>query len=153
MVRILWGSTALYMSAPGFLSGRVEFLPGIPYPAYRVAIIAVGLAIALLLSLVIARTRIGMLIRAGATNRVMLGALGINVRLLYTLVFAMGSALAALAGVMAGPVFTVASGMGGNVLILALFVVVIGGIGSVPGALFSPFLVGRRRAARHPFLC
>src|SRR5438046_552965 len=97
MVRILWGSTALYMSAPGFLSGRVELLPGIPYPAYRVAIIAVGLAIALLLYLLIARTRIGMLIRAGASNRVMLGALGINVTLLYTLVFAMGSALAAAA--------------------------------------------------------
>src|SRR2546421_12401869 len=114
MVRILWGSTALYMSAPGFLSGRVELLPGIPYPAYRVAIIAVGLAIALLLYLLIARTRIGMLIRAGASNRVMLGALGINVTLLYTLVFAMGSALAALAGVMAGAGSSVELGVGGN---------------------------------------
>jgi branched-chain amino acid transport system permease protein len=106
MVRILWGSTALYMPVPGFLSGRVELLPGIPYPAYRVVIIAVGLAIALLLYLVIARTRIGMLIRAGASNRVMLGALRINVTLLYTLVFALGSALAALEGVLAGQIFT-----------------------------------------------
>src|SRR5437879_9861847 len=118
MVRILWGSTALYMSVPGFLGGRVELLPGIPYPAYRVAIIAVGLAIALLLYLLIARTRIGMLIRAGAANRAMLGALGANVRILYTLVFALGAALAALAGVIAGPIFTVESAMGENVFIL-----------------------------------
>src|SRR5205814_3032111 len=119
LVRILWGSTALYTSVPGFLSGRVELLPGIPYPTYRVAIIAVGLAIALLLYLLIARTRIGMLIRAGASNRVMLSALGINVTLLYTLVFAMGSALAAVAGVMAGAVFPGGSGRVQSVLILA----------------------------------
>src|SRR2546423_8059987 len=144
MVRILWGSTALYMSAPGFLSGRVELLPGIPYPTYRVAIIAVGLAIALLLYLLIARTRIGMLIRAGASNRVMLSALGINVTLLYTLVFAMGSALAALAGVMAGPVFTFESGVGGSGLFLPLFVIVIGGRRALPRALFVALLVGGR---------
>jgi branched-chain amino acid transport system permease protein len=156
MVRILWGSTALYMPVPSFLSGRVELLPGIPYPAYRVAIIAVGLAIALLLYLVIARTRIGMLIRAGASNRVMLGALGTNVTLLYTLVFALGSALAALAGVMAGPIFTVESGMGESVLILAFVVIVIGGIGSIRGAFIAALLVGvvdaTGRAFLRPFL-
>src|SRR5256885_11432725 len=103
IVRILWGSTALYMRVPAFLDGRVEILPGSPYPVYRLAIIAVGLLVALLLYLLIARTRIGMLIRAGAANRVMLGALGVNVTVLYTLVFALGAALAALAGVMAGP--------------------------------------------------
>src|SRR5207248_1201109 len=135
---------------PGFLSGRVELLPGIPYPAYRVAIIAVGLVIALLLYLLIARTRIGMLIRAGASNRVMLGALGINVTLLYTLVFAMGSALAALAGVMAGPIFTVESGMGESVLILAFVVIVIGGIGSIRGAFIAAcWLASSMRPGAH----
>jgi branched-chain amino acid transport system permease protein len=142
MVRIIWGSTALYMRVPGFLDGRVELLPGSPYPLYRLAIIAMGLAVAALLYLLIARTRTGMLIRAGAANRVMLGALGVNVRLLYTLVFALGAALAALAGVMAGPIFTVESGMGESVLILAFVVIVIGGIGSVRGAFVAALLVG-----------
>src|SRR5258707_613395 len=130
IVRILWGSTALYMRVPAFLDGRVEILPGSPYPMYRLAIIAVGLLVALLLYLLIARTRIGMLIRAGAANRVMLGALGVNVTVLYTLVFALGAALSALAGVMAGPIFTVESGMGASGLILAFVVILIGGIGS-----------------------
>src|SRR3954453_20902190 len=98
VVRVLWGSTALYMRVPAFLDGRVEILPGSPYPVYRLAIIAVGLLVALLLYLLIARTRIGMLIRAGAANRVMLGALGVNVTVLYTFVFALGAALAVLAG-------------------------------------------------------
>jgi len=142
MVRIIWGATALYMSVPRFLDGRVELLPGVPYPTYRLAIIAVGLAVAFLLYLVIARTRIGMLIRAGASNRVMVGALGVNVVLLYTLVFALGAALAALAGVMAGPIFTVEAGMGENVLILAFVVIVIGGIGSIRGAFVASLLVG-----------
>jgi branched-chain amino acid transport system permease protein len=142
IVRIVWGSTALYMRVPGFLDGRVELLPGSPYPLYRLAIIAMGLAVAALLYLLIARTRTGMLIRAGAANRVMLGALGVNVRLLYTLVFALGAALAALAGVMAGPIFTVESGMGESVLILAFVVIVIGGIGSVRGAFVAALLVG-----------
>src|SRR5256885_12985914 len=125
IVRILWGSTALYMRVPAFLDGRVEILPGSPYPVYRLAIIAVGLLVALLLYLLIARTRIGMLIRAGAANRVMLGALGVNVTVLYTLVFALGAALAALAGVMAGAVFSLQDGVGGKVLIPAFFLVVV----------------------------
>src|ERR1700682_797898 len=130
MVRILWGSTALYMRVPDFLNGRVELLPGSPYPTYRLAIIAVGLAVALLLYLLIARTRIGMLIRAGAANRPMLGARRVNVTLLFTLVFALGAPLAARAGAMAGPIFTVESRMDESVLILAFVVIVIGGIGS-----------------------
>ncbi len=142
IVRILFGATALYMRVPDFLNGRVEILPGAPYPTYRLAIIAVGLAVALLLYLLIARTRIGMLIRAGASNRVMLGALGVNVTLLYTAVFALGAALAALAGVMAGPIFTVESGMGESVLISAFVVIVIGGIGSIRGAFVAALLVG-----------
>jgi branched-chain amino acid transport system permease protein len=152
LVRILWGSTALYMRVPDFLNGRVELLPGSPYPTYRLAIIAVGLAVALLLYLLIARTRIGMLIRAGAANRVMLGALGVNVRILYTLVFALGAALAALAGVMAGPIFTVESGMGENVLILAFVVIVIGGIGSIRGAFAAALIVGILDAVGRAYL-
>jgi branched-chain amino acid transport system permease protein len=151
-VRMIWGSTALYMQVPAFLNGRVELLPGIPYPAYRLAIIAVGLAVALLLYLLIARTRLGMLIRAGASNRIMLGALGVNVRLLYTVVFALGAVLAALAGVMAGPIFTVESGMGENVLILAFVVIVIGGIGSVRGAFVAALLIGIVDAAGRAYL-
>ncbi|MBV9859061.1 MAG: branched-chain amino acid ABC transporter permease [Alphaproteobacteria bacterium] len=142
IVRMLWGSTALYMPVPGYLSGRVQILPGSAYPVYRLAIVAVGLALAGLLYMLIARTRLGMLIRAGASNRVMLGALGVNVRLLYTLVFVLGAGLAALAGSMAGPIFTVESGMGEGVLILAFVVIVIGGIGSVRGAFVAALLVG-----------
>ncbi len=152
LVRVVWGATALYMRVPDFLNGRVEILPGSPYPTYRLAIIAAGLAVAALLYLLIAKTRGGMLIRAGSANRVMLGALGINVRLLYTLVFALGAALAALAGVMAGPIFTVESGMGESVLILAFVVIVIGGIGSVRGAFVAALLVGIVDAVGRAFL-
>ncbi len=142
MVRIIWGSTALYATVPAFLAGQVEILPGAPYPAYRLAIIAVGLAVAALLYLLVGKTRLGMLIRAGAADRVMLGALGVNVKILYTLVFGLGAALAALAGLMAGPIFTVEAGMGENVLILAFVVIVIGGIGSIRGAFVAALLVG-----------
>ena len=142
MVRIIWGTTALYMHPPPLLSGQVMLLPGVPYPAYRLAIIAVGLLVALLLWLLIGQTRAGMLVRAGASNRTMLGALGINVTLLYTLVFALGAALAALSGAMAGPIFNVESGMGDDFLILAFVVIVIGGVGSIRGAFVGALLVG-----------
>lgn len=142
MVRIIWGTTALYMQPPPLLSGQVMLLPGVPYPAYRLAIIAVGLLVALLLWLLIGRSRAGMLVRAGASNRTMLGALGINVTLLYTLVFALGAALAALSGAMAGPIFNVESGMGDDFLILAFVVIVIGGVGSIRGAFVGALLVG-----------
>ena len=142
MVRIIWGPTALYAAIPAFLAGHVEIVPGAPYPTYRLAIILVGLLTALLLYLLVARTRVGMLIRAGASNRVMVGALGVNITLLYTLVFGLGAALAALSGLMAGPIFTVESGMGESVLILAFVVIVIGGIGSIRGAFVAAILVG-----------
>lgn len=141
-VRVIWGSTALYAGVPKFLSGSIDVLPDLPYPAYRLAIIVVGLVVGLLLYFLVGHTRLGMLIRAGASNRVMVGALGVNIKLLYTLVFGLGSALAALAGLMAGPIFTVQSGMGSNVLILALVVIVIGGIGSIRGAFVAALLVG-----------
>ena len=142
MVRILGGKAARYMALPAGLGGFVELLPGVRYPAYRLAIVAVGLGVAAFLYGLITRTRLGMLIRAGASNRTMVGALGVNVRLLYTLVFGLGAALAGLAGLMAGPIVSIESGMGEPVLILTFVVIVIGGIGSIRGALVAALLVG-----------
>ena len=121
---------------------RDRIIPGVFYPAYRLAIIAVALMVAALLYIVVMRTRIGMLIRAGATNREMVGALGINIKLLYTLVFGLGAALSGLAGLMQAPILTVQIGMGENILILAFVVIIIGGIGSIRGAFIAAILVG-----------
>jgi branched-chain amino acid transport system permease protein len=142
MARILWGSDALYATVPDFLSGQVEILPGAPYPAYRLAIIAVGLLVALLLYFLVAKTRIGMLVRAGASNRTMVSALGINIKLLFSLIFGFGAMLAGLSGFMAGPVFSVEIGMGDNVIILAFVVIVIGGVGSIRGAFVASIFIG-----------
>jgi len=142
LVAILWGRSALYTSLPAWLSGHVQVLPGIRYPVYRALVILVGLAVAALLWLVVTRTRLGMLIRAGASNRTMVGALGVNVRLLYTVVFGCGAALAGLAGLMAGPIYTVQPGMGEEILIQVFVVIVIGGIGSIRGALVGAVIVG-----------
>jgi branched-chain amino acid transport system permease protein len=141
-VAIVWGRTALFTTVPKALAGHVTLLPGLRYPAYRAVIILVGLAVALLLYLLVSRTRLGMLIRAGASNRTMVAALGVNVRLLYTLVFGVGAALAALGGLMAGPIYTVQPGMGDDILIQVLVVIVIGGIGSIRGALVGAVVVG-----------
>lgn len=141
-VRAIWGPRPIFMNVPEALSTTVEILPGTLYPAYRLAVLGVGLAAAAGLYLLIAHTRIGMLIRAGASNREMLGALGVDVRRLYTLVFGLGAGLAALAGAMTGPILAVQPGMGESVLILAFVVVVIGGVGSVRGAFAAALLVG-----------
>jgi branched-chain amino acid transport system permease protein len=125
-----------------FLSGSIEILPDVYYPAYRIAIIAAALAVALLLYLVVMRTRVGMLIRAGASNREMVGALGINIQLLYTFVFGVGAALAGLAGLIEAPILTAQIGMGENILIVALVVIIIGGIGSIRGAFMAAIFVG-----------
>jgi branched-chain amino acid transport system permease protein len=142
LVRIVWGPQPIFLKPPPWLAGTVEIIPGVPYPAFRLAIIAVGLAVAVFLYILITRTRTGMLIRAGASNREMLGALGVDVKRLYTLVFGLGAALAALAGAMAGPILAVQVGMGESVLILTFVVIVIGGLGSVRGALVGALLVG-----------
>lgn len=142
LVRIVWGPAGLDIPLPKFLYASVELVPGVPYPAYRLVIIGMGLAVAGLLYLLVAKTRAGMLIRAGASNRPMVQALGVNIRLLFTLVFGLGAALAGLAGVLAGPILTVSIGMGEDILILAFVVVVIGGIGSVGGAFFGAVLIG-----------
>jgi branched-chain amino acid transport system permease protein len=142
LTRIIWGKQPLYMETPTWLSGSVELLPGLIYPVYRLSVIGVGLVVALLLWFLFSKTRLGMRIRAGASNREMIGALGINIRLLYTLVFGLGTLLAGLAGVMAGPIFAVESGMGESILILTFVVIVIGGIGSIRGAVIGALLVG-----------
>jgi branched-chain amino acid transport system permease protein len=140
--RMIWGRQPLFMQVPEFLSGSVEILPGIPYPFYRLIIIAVGLLVAIGLFVLIRHTRLGMRIRAGASNREMIAALGVNIRWLYSLVFGLGAMLAGFAGVMAAPVFAVESGMGESILILTFVVIVIGGIGSIKGALLGALLVG-----------
>ncbi len=142
LTRIIWGRQPLFMDVPAWLSGSVELIPGVPYPSYRIAVIAVGMLVGGLLYLLFTRTRTGMRIRAGASNREMAGALGVNIQILYTLVFGLGTLLAGLAGVMAGPILAVESGMGESILILTFVVIVIGGIGSIRGALVGALLVG-----------
>lgn len=142
LVQIVWGRQPLFMDVPEALSGSVELIPGVPYPAFRLAIIATGLVVAGLLYLLIARTRLGMQIRASASNRDMAEAIGINTPLLYGLVFALGALLAALAGVMAAPILAVESGMGESILIETFVVIVIGGLGSIRGAFLGALLVG-----------
>ena len=142
LVRIVWGPAGLDIPLPAFLETSIKILPGVPYPTYRIAIIATGMAVAGGMYALVSHTRIGMLIRAGASNREMVGALGINIRLLYTLVFGLGTVLAALAGLMAAPILTVQIGMGETILILAFVVIVIGGIGSIRGAFVAAILVG-----------
>ena len=141
VVRMIWGSD-MALATPAALSGPVELLPGLFYPAYRLLVIGVGLAVAGLLYLIVAKTRIGMRVRAGASNREMATAMGVDIKRLFTLVFGFGAALCAVAGAMLGPIFAVQVGMGDNILILAFVVIVIGGIGSIRGALIGSILVG-----------
>ncbi len=142
LTRIVWGRQPLFMDVPAMLSGTVEIIPGAPYPAYRLAVIAVGALVALFLYVLIGKTRLGMRIRAGASNREMVAALGVNIKALYTVVFGLGALLAGLAGVMAAPILAVEAGMGESILILTFVVIVIGGIGSVRGAFLGALLIG-----------
>jgi len=139
--RMLWGPQPYFLPVPDMLSGTVDLL-GISYPAYRFAIIVVGLLVAIGAHLLMHKTRLGMLIRAGSINPQMVGALGVNIKLLNAILFGLGAALAGLAGVMAGPILSVQVGMGEPVLITTLVVIVIGGIGSVSGALYAALIVG-----------
>jgi branched-chain amino acid transport system permease protein len=142
IMRIIFGPSPLSVPMPAFLEGQVILTDDLDYPVYRLMVIAVGLAVAGLLYWLIVKTRIGMLIRAGASNRAMVAALGVDVTLLYTGVFALGAALAGLAGLMAAPILSVESGMGDGVLILTFVVIVIGGIGSIRGAFVAALLIG-----------
>jgi len=140
-VKMVFG-TDLPLSAPAVLAGPVELFPGLQYPAYRLLILGVGLALALALYLLVQKTRMGALVRAGASNRQMATAMGTNITALFTLVFGIGAALCAVAGALLGPLLAVQVGMGENILILAFVVIVIGGIGSIRGALVGSILVG-----------
>src|SRR6187397_1442241 len=142
LVRLIWGPAGMTLPLPSQMLTAVEVLPGVYYPLYRLVIILSTLVVALLLYVVVMRTRIGMLIRAGASNREMVGALGVNIKLLYTLVFGLGAALAGLAGLMQAPILTVQIGMGEIIIILAFVITVIGGIGSIRGAFVAAIFVG-----------
>ena len=142
LVAMIWGRAALFASVPPFLSGHIDLFTGSSYPLYRAVIILIGFSVAVLLWYVVTRTRLGMVIRAGATNRTMVAALGVNIRLLYTVVFGFGAALAGLAGLLSGPIYNVQPGMGELILIQVFVVIVIGGIGSIRGALVGAIIVG-----------
>jgi branched-chain amino acid transport system permease protein len=142
LVRLVWGPAGKTLALPDWLNRSIEILPGVPYSMYRLSIIVVALAVALGLYIVIMRTRFGMLVRAGASNREMVGALGINIKLLYTFVFGIGAALAGLAGMLQAAILTAQIGMGENILILAFVVIIIGGIGSIRGAFVAAMFVG-----------
>ncbi|MEE4120852.1 MAG: branched-chain amino acid ABC transporter permease [Paracoccaceae bacterium] len=142
LVKVIFGPAALTVEVPQFLDWSFELVPGLLYPAYRVALIVAGLIVAAALWYVITRTRVGMLIRAGATNPEMVSALGVNVRQLFLVVFGFGAMLAGLAGVLAAPVFSVEPGMGDDLLIVAFVVIIIGGAGSIRGAFVAALLVG-----------
>ncbi len=140
--KILFGSEPMNVPKPPTLESPVEIIPGITYSSYRLAITVVGVVVAIGLYLLITRTRIGMLIRAGASNREMVTGLGININKLYTIVFAIGAGLAALAGVMTTPLTSVQVGIGEEIMILTFVVIVIGGIGSIRGAFIASILIG-----------
>ena len=152
LVAVVWGKAAIYSTIPEYLSGHVELFAGLRYPLYRIVIILIGFAVAGLLWFVVVRTRLGMLIRAGASNRTMVAALGVNIRLLYTLVFGCGAALAGLAGLLSGPIYAVQPGMGELILIQVFVVIVIGGIGSIRGALAGALIVGMADTLGRAFL-
>jgi branched-chain amino acid transport system permease protein len=142
LITIIFGRQPVFTPLPDAFSGSIELLPGLPYPTYRLLIIATGLLVAAGLYLLINRTRVGMLVRAGATNRDMVRALGVDIRLLYTVVFGLGALLAGLAGYMTGPISSVQVGMGEQILLATFVVVVVGGVGSVRGAFVAGILLG-----------
>jgi branched-chain amino acid transport system permease protein len=141
-VKFVWGAAPLSVPVPEILSGSIVLAEGILYPVYRMAIIAAGLATALLLYILTTRTRTGMLVRAGATNAAMVSALGVDIRRLFMIVFGFGAMLAGFAGAMIAPILSVEPGMGDNLLILTFVVIVIGGIGSIRGAFIAALLIG-----------
>lgn len=139
---MIWGTEPLYIATPALFAGSVQIFEGVRYPMLRLAITGFGLAVGLLLYLLVAHTRIGMLIRAGANNRQMVQGLGVNIGLLFSFTFGLGAALAGFAGMITAPLLAVQVGIGEPMLIVAFVVVVIGGIGSIRGAFVAALLVG-----------
>ncbi len=152
LVKMVWGPAPVMLNMPAALSGPVQLLPDLMYPAYRLMIIVFGLAAALGLYLFVTRTRAGVLVRAGASNRQMATLMGVRVPLLFLGVFTLGAMLAAVAGALLGPITSVQVGMGEDILILVLVCIVIGGIGSIRGALVGALLVGMVDTAGRAFL-
>jgi branched-chain amino acid transport system permease protein len=140
-VSIVWGRTPLQMTMPNALAGSVA-LGDVTYPVYRIVLIVAGCALAVGLAFFVARTRAGALIRAGATHRELVGALGVNIVRLNTLVFALGAFLAGIAGALLAPILSVQIGMGEQVLIMTFVAIVIGGLGSIRGAFVGALAIG-----------
>jgi branched-chain amino acid transport system permease protein len=141
-VKLVWGAAPLSLPMPELLSGSVRLADGLLYPVWRLVVIASGLAVATLLYVIVGHTRIGMLVRGGATNAALVSALGVNIRRLFMIVFGFGAMLAGFAGIMIAPILSVEPGMGDTILILAFVVIVIGGIGSIRGAFLAALLIG-----------
>jgi branched-chain amino acid transport system permease protein len=142
LVHLVWGAEGNPIPLPSYLDGRISLPADIEIPTFRIAIIGVGLIVAIGLVWLVTKTRMGMLIRAGASNRRMAGALGVDIKKLFTLVFALGAAMAGLAGMMVAPITEANIGMGDDILIVAFVVIIIGGIGSIRGAFVAALLVG-----------
>ena len=142
LTQMIWGPDGQVIPLPTWLDGQVMLTADIVLPTYRLAIITTGLLVAVGLFVLVTRTRLGMRIRAGATNRTMIGALGINIGMLFSIVFGMGAVLAGLAGMMIAPITEASIGMGNQIIIVAFVVIVIGGIGSIKGAFIAALLVG-----------
>lgn len=142
LVMIIWGPEGMAIALPDWLNGQIHLSEDIVVPTYRVAIIVVGLTVAAGMGLMVAKTRIGMLIRAGASNRTMVQALGVDIKMLFSLIFAVGAAIAGIAGMMIAPITEASIGMGNDIIIVAFVVIIIGGIGSIKGAFVGALIVG-----------
>ncbi len=142
LTHMIWGPEGISVPLPDWLEGQVELFPGAVIPTYRLLIIGTGLAVAAGLFWLVNHTRLGMLIRAGASNRTMVAALGIDIQTLFALVFALGAMLAGLAGMLIAPITEASIGMGGQIIITAFVVIIVGGIGSMKGAFIAAILIG-----------
>jgi len=141
LVHLIWGPSGLSIPLPDVLNGQIV-IGAIVFPTYRTLIIVGGLAVAAILYLLVAKTRLGMLIRAGASNRDMVESLGINIDLLFLIVFAIGAAMAGFAGILIAPITEATIGMGNDIIIIAFVVVIVGGIGSIKGAFYAALIIG-----------
>lgn len=142
LAHLLWGPEGVSIALPVWLRGQVEILPDIIFPSYRLVIIATGIGVAGLLYWLVNHTRLGMLIRAGASNRTMVSALGVDIGTMFTAVFAIGAVLAGLAGMLIAPITGASIGMGNDIIITAFVVIIVGGIGSMSGAFIAALVIG-----------
>ena len=142
LAHLYWGPEGIAVPLPAVLNGQVELLPGVVFPTFRLLIIGTGCIVALGLYLLVGHTRVGMLIRAGASNRTMVSALGVDIKALFSAVFALGATLAGGAGMLIAPITEASIGMGNDIIITTFVVIIIGGIGSMKGAFLAALLIG-----------